>query len=125
MKTVTLHDGRQVDHASEDWRHECEARTLLRMPLPSRKKHLLAVEAKRGIPERQRLQNTLMVLWIERQAHQLADLNEAARMERLQALRGENRPHIIDRIEARMRDVMDRRSGIAANDNKQPELFGT
>jgi hypothetical protein len=32
MKQVTLLDGRVVDSASEDWRHECEARHILNMP---------------------------------------------------------------------------------------------
>lgn len=32
MPTVTLIDGRQVDSASEAWRHECEARYLAELP---------------------------------------------------------------------------------------------
>jgi hypothetical protein len=122
MKTVTLHDGRQVDSDSEDWRHHCEAITLLHMPLSDRKKHLLAVEAKRGISERQRLQNTLMALWINKQAEQLASLNEHARMYRLQELRRDNKDHIMRRIEAQLKQVEDSRAGIAANDN-QAALF--
>lgn len=32
MATVSLIDGRQVDSASEEWRHECEARHVARLP---------------------------------------------------------------------------------------------
>jgi hypothetical protein len=120
MNMRTLHDGRQVDSSSEEWRHEAEAITLLRMPVGERKKHLLAVEARRGIPARQALQNTLMALWINKQAEMLANLNERARMDRLQDLRRDNKDHIIRRIEARLVQVEDSRSGLfAANDNNK------
>jgi hypothetical protein len=121
MKTVTLHDGRQVANDSEEWRHECEARTLLRWPLAKRKIQLNLIAAKRGRAARQQLERTMMALWIERQAQMLADLNPPARMERLQVLRRDNGGHIIDRIEARMRAIEDSRSGIAANDKNKTE----
>lgn len=120
----TLHDGRQVAGDSEDWRHECEARTLLAMPLHKRKAQLGLVAERRGRVARQQLEATMMALWIARQGKMLADLNEAARLERLQVLRRDNGGHIVDRIEACMHAIEDRRSGIAANNNKQPELFG-
>jgi hypothetical protein len=125
MNMKTLPDGREVDSSSEEWRHHCEAVTVLKMPLNARKAHLLAVEQKRGVAERQRLQGTLLALWIESQAKMLVDLNPAARMDRLQALRGDNGGHIVNKIEARTSAIENSRSGIAANDNKQPELFGT
>lgn len=120
MNMKTLHDGRQVDSSSEDWRHECEARTLLGWPVGERKAHLMAVEQRRGIPERQRLQDTLMALWIDKQARTLANLNEHARMDRLQALRRDNKDHIMRRIETRLQQVEDSRSGLFAANDDQP-----
>lgn len=35
-KMVTPVDGRQVDSASEDWRHECEARYVAALPADAR-----------------------------------------------------------------------------------------
>jgi len=35
-RLVTLHDGRQVDSGSEDWRRECLARHLLTLAPPER-----------------------------------------------------------------------------------------
>ena len=45
MTTVTLHDGRQVDSASEDWRHEAEARAIAALrTLDERRAWLEAIE---------------------------------------------------------------------------------
>lgn len=49
MPIVTLIDGRQVDSASEDWRHECEARYVAELPgLEARRAYLEKVTTKRG-----------------------------------------------------------------------------
>ena len=48
MEIVTLYDGREVDSASEEWRAECEARTVLAMDLVKRADFFQLVEAKRG-----------------------------------------------------------------------------
>lgn len=122
MNQVTLHDGRQVDSSSEEWRHECEAITLLRMSLGARKAHLQAVEARRGIPARQQLQVTLMALWIKQQAERLADMDEDARYYRLQVLARDNKEHIMARIKTQLNVVMGG-TGMAANDN-QADMFG-
>lgn len=56
-----LHDGTEVSSDSEAWRHECEARTVLAMPtLTARRDYLAAVERKRGIAARERLQQTML-----------------------------------------------------------------
>ena len=48
-KLVTLIDGRQVSNFSEEFRHECEARHVARLPSRSeRAKYIDAVHAKRG-----------------------------------------------------------------------------
>jgi hypothetical protein len=119
MKTVTLHDGRQVDSSSEEWRHECEAIALLKMPLTERKKHLQAVEGRRGIPARQQLQVTLMALWINQQGDRLAAMDQDEREWRVQQLARDNKEHIMRRIMARMGEKA------AANDNNQADMFGT
>lgn len=64
MNPVTLHDGRQVDSSSEDWRAECEARTVLRMPgKPARRAYLAAVEKRRGVEAADRLAGLIQAVW--------------------------------------------------------------
>lgn len=67
-RTVTLIDGREVSSASEEWRHECEARTVLRMGgRDVRRAYLDKVGARRGKPAMFALEDTLVKLWkIER-----------------------------------------------------------
>ena len=49
MPTVTLIDGRQVDSASEEWRHECEARQVARLPdQAARHGYVAGVKERRG-----------------------------------------------------------------------------
>ena len=70
----TLHDGRQVDSASEEWRHECEARAIAALPtLGQRRAWLDAIEHKRGkvaadalratMPETAALVDALRQVW--------------------------------------------------------------
>jgi hypothetical protein len=62
--TVTLHDGREVDSASEDWRHECEAKAIAKLQtLSDRRAHLEWIEAKRGKPAADKLRATMQALW--------------------------------------------------------------
>jgi hypothetical protein len=64
MPIVTLLDGRQVDSASEDWRHECEARSVAVLPtLIERRMYLDAVELRRGKVAADRLRKTMSELW--------------------------------------------------------------
>ena len=64
MSTVTLLDGRQVDSASEDWRHECEARAIAARPtLAERRMYLDEVERRRGAAAADRLRETMKQLW--------------------------------------------------------------
>lgn len=61
---VTLLDGRKVDAACEDWRHECEARAIAALrPLEARRAWLEAIEHRRGKPEADRLRATMKALW--------------------------------------------------------------
>lgn len=48
MQIVTLVDGRQVNSSSREWMAECEARTILAMPLPKRDSFWQDIERKRG-----------------------------------------------------------------------------
>lgn len=45
---VTLVTGKTVSSISEEWRLECEARHLLKMPLEQRREALSVREVKRG-----------------------------------------------------------------------------
>lgn len=63
-RTVTLLDGREVDSASEEWRHESEARAIAALrPLDVRRAWLEDVERKRGKAEADRLRATMDRLW--------------------------------------------------------------
>ena len=66
MTTVTLHDGRQVDSSSEEWRLETEARELLRWGTLERREYLAAVERKRGAQACEQLKAVFMKLWERR-----------------------------------------------------------
>lgn len=69
MRTVTLHDGREAANDSEDWRHECEARSIMNTPtLEGRRERLRLVEKNRGAAERKRLERTMVALWQQRKA---------------------------------------------------------
>lgn len=64
MTTVKLHDGRQVDSASEEWLHECEARSILKIrSLDDRRYALDAIEKRRGKAAADRLRDTIQALW--------------------------------------------------------------
>lgn len=77
-RMVTLHDGREVSNYSEDWRHECEARTILNMPTKGKRQDFLygeldkygkergGVRGKRGDAEVKRLEETILALWEKR-----------------------------------------------------------
>ena len=67
-ETVTLVDGRQVDSASEDWRHETEARYVASRPtLSDRRIYLAEIERRRGSAAADRLRATMKQLWEARQ----------------------------------------------------------
>jgi hypothetical protein len=75
MKMVTLMDGSKVDHCSEEWRHECEARAILNMPTKGRRQDYLygsldhrgnsrgGVLQIRGEAAVRRLEETILALW--------------------------------------------------------------
>lgn len=60
----TLIDGRVVCHQCEDWRAECEARTVARMPtIAQRRKFLELVEKHRGEAAAKTLRSDLARVW--------------------------------------------------------------
>lgn len=81
MKPVTLHDGRVVDDYSEDYRHECEAITILKMPTSVRESFIQKVGAKRGDIEARRLRNTVQSIWIMRTAREIIELQRTDLLE--------------------------------------------
>lgn len=74
-RVVTLHDGRQVSNYSEEWRHECEARTVVMWKGLRRRQNYLwgtlnewnkysgGVQQIRGEAECKRLEATMAALW--------------------------------------------------------------
>lgn len=68
-KTASLVDGRQVCTWCEDWRHECEARSILAMPhVDARRAYLAAVGKRRGLKAQQALEESVRELWRRRQS---------------------------------------------------------
>lgn len=68
MTTVKLIDGTQVDSASEEWRHESEARWVAARPtLDERRAYLHSIEKSRGQAEADRLRNTMGLIWKAKQ----------------------------------------------------------
>jgi len=64
MSTVTLIDGREVNSASEEWRHECEARAIAALPtLAQRRAWLDNIQSKRGQAAADALRSTMAELW--------------------------------------------------------------
>jgi len=64
IKPVTLHDGRVVDNYSEEWRLECEARTILKIPsLYNRRRHLEEIERRRGPEAVAQIKTMMLALW--------------------------------------------------------------
>lgn len=63
MTLVTLHDGREVDSSSEDWRMECEAKAALRLDLNVRRAYLEDIERKRGKSACDALKARITAIW--------------------------------------------------------------
>lgn len=61
---VRLIDGREVDSASDEWRHECEARAIAARPMTAeRREYLREVAATRGQAAADALLATMRALW--------------------------------------------------------------
>jgi hypothetical protein len=64
-----LHDGTEVSSYSEAWRHECEARWILKLPsLDERRAWLQSLEKRRGKAHVEQLKTTMRNLWAHRSA---------------------------------------------------------
>jgi len=74
MTMFTTHDGRTVDGSSEEWRHETEARAILRMPTSERQSFLHLVGKKRGGVAMNELRNTVQRMWTDQTARELLAL---------------------------------------------------
>ena len=67
MPAVRLISGAVVDSASEEWRHEAEARAIAKLPhLADRRAWLEDIEKKRGKPAADRIRETMKQLWKEK-----------------------------------------------------------
>jgi transcription elongation factor Elf1 len=61
---VKLHNGTAVCGSCEAWRHECEARAIMRLGgTQERRTWLDDIERRRGQPARLALQQTIGALW--------------------------------------------------------------
>lgn len=63
----TLHDGREVDSASDEWRHECLARWVVAIKSKDERREWLAAFEKRHGPDAaEKLRATVKALWDRR-----------------------------------------------------------
>lgn len=80
-RLVQLIDGRMVSNCSEDWRLECEARAVLAMPTPGKRRRYLrgekdhktglpygGVVSRRGEESTQKLEAKIMEIWNSQRA---------------------------------------------------------
>jgi hypothetical protein len=126
MKTFTTFDGHQVDGSSEEWRHHCEARTVLRMPTSERQAFLNLVGKRRGDEAMNQLRNTVQRMWTDDTAREiiaLARKDLLASEQRLERIgrNGTLGERLRAGVERRMQEIIS--SGhTASNDNdwKQP-----
>jgi hypothetical protein len=66
-KPVTLADGRVVCNTCEEWRHECEVRSVMGMrSKKARQDYLHLVEEKRGTQAVERIKADVLRLWDKR-----------------------------------------------------------
>ena len=69
-RTATLHDGREVDTGSEQWRAECEARSVLAMPsIHQRREYLAGILKFRGQAGHDELANLVRKIWQHNRGH--------------------------------------------------------
>jgi len=67
MPAVRLISGAVVDSASEEWRHECEARAIAALPsLQQRRAWLDDIQLRRGQAAADRIRETMKQLWKEK-----------------------------------------------------------
>lgn len=60
----TLISGHQVDNYSEEWREECEARSIVNMPtIQQRRDYLAYIRKNRGEDSANRLENIVREIW--------------------------------------------------------------
>ena len=57
---------RQGKLASEEWRHACEVRTVLKMPMVDRREYFERVEKMRGMGAANRLRDDVRTEWERR-----------------------------------------------------------
>lgn len=63
---VELLDKRTVCNTCPDWRMECEAREVLKMPLEDRREYLTGVDARRGKQAGDELRAAITAMWEKR-----------------------------------------------------------
>jgi ClpP class serine protease len=108
-----------MDTYSEAWRHECEVRTVLAMPVDRRKGFLEVVAKRRGLEAARVLQAAVYRTWIARQVDGLLSMTPAARGARLAKIESSSNKRTREDVEA----ALERR--IAANDNlKEDHAIG-
>jgi len=72
-REVTLVDGTKASSYSEEWREECEARSVMALPtLQRRQSHLYRLEKTRGKATADRLRKVMLAIWNKRQAEKIA-----------------------------------------------------
>ena len=53
-------------NCSEEYRHECELRYIIKLPLQNRRKYLALVGERRGIEAQRKIEADLIEIWKEK-----------------------------------------------------------
>ena len=102
MRKVTLHDGREVDSSSEEWRAECEARHILSMSQEKRAEFFQDVERKRGADATK----ALKLRCYELEPHYVLNLpNRAQRNSYVDAVERRFGPNPAEALRIKVRDL--------------------
>lgn len=104
-----------MDTYSEAWRHLCEVRAVLEMPVDRRKGYLEVVAKRRGLEAARVLRADVYRTWIARQVEGLLAMTPAARGARLAKIESSTKRQTRADVEA----ALERR--LAANDNLKEE----
>lgn len=104
-----------MDTSSEAWRHLCEVRAVLEMPVARRNAYFDLVGKRRGTEAARVLRADVYRTWIERQVDALMAMTDAARGMRLAKIESSSNKRTRADVEA----SLGRR--LAANDNLKEE----
>jgi hypothetical protein len=102
-----------MDTYSEAWRHHCEVRAVLLMPVGQRRGYFDLVGKRRGPVAAQTLRNDVYNTWVSRQVDALAAMCEDDRETRLMAIQNSSNARTRATVEKALK------GRLSANENER------